>query len=138
MIERQAHPRRRAFAVIFALFLLALVGAALLALTSLMTTDARRSTRAATDAQVRQLLHAGAVAAAQRLRGDGTIPPAFAEVTLPPSLGGNAARLTLVAVAKADGAVVTVEARIDDRAARQRVLFRSSERGWNVAEVESE
>ena len=65
---RRRGQRPRAFAVIFALFLIALVGAALLALTSLMTSDARRSTRGAVDAQLRQLLHAGAVAAVERMR----------------------------------------------------------------------
>ena len=141
------HPRRRgrhrrcprAFAVIFALFLIALVGAALLALTSLMTSDARRSTRGAVDAQLRQLLHAGAVAAAQRLRdGGGAFPQRSFEGALPAALRDAPATVRIVPEPLAqDGlVVVTIEAQLADRGARQRIVFERIDAGWAARSVE--
>jgi hypothetical protein len=53
-------PNRGGFATTFALFLVILVSAALLAATNLTIADARRTTNEAVEAQMRQLVHAGA------------------------------------------------------------------------------
>ena len=136
MSTNPAHHRRRgrrAFAVIFALFLVALVGAALLALTSLMTSDARRSTRAATDAQLRQLLHTGAVAAVQRAREAGELPAEGFEVALPPELASTSAR---VRVSRGAAGHAIVDARLADQSARQTVELIRDAAGWQVKSIQ--
>ena len=126
---------RRAFASIFALFLVALVAAALLAVTSLMTTDVRRTTRAAVDAQLRELLHAGAVTALQRLRDEGELPDASFDVTLPPSLGA-AVHVAPDKLFDDTNRAVIVRAMFGDREASQRVAFERVGQSWRVRAVE--
>lgn len=137
MITRRTHARRRgAFAVIFALFLIALVGAALLALTSLMTTDARRSTRAATDAQLRQLLHAGAVVAVQRVREGGELPDDGFDVPLPRELAGASAGIRVSRGAgESNQFIAVIDARLDDQSSRQQVLFIRDGGTWRIDSI---
>jgi hypothetical protein len=134
---KRHHPharRRRAFAVIFALFLIALVGAALLALTSLMTTDARRSTRDAVDAQLRQLLHAGAVAAVQQMRNANELPPETGfDVALPREPGGALAQIH---VSRGPAGHAMIDARLGDRTARQQVELVRDGGVWQVKSVQ--
>lgn len=67
-----ARPSRPGFASIVALMMIALVGGAILAVTSLLAADLRRTQNEARDTQLRQLVIAGAQQAreqtAQRLR----------------------------------------------------------------------
>ena len=131
--------RRRAFATIFALFLLALVGAALLALTSLMTTDARRSTRGAADAQLRQLLHAGAVAAVEQVRSAGHLPDAGFHLAPPREFASAAAagvRVSRGAIATTDRIRVLIDARLGDHASRLQMLLIRNGDAWHVHSVE--
>ena len=130
---RRRRRRPRAFAVIFALFLIALVGAALLALTSLMTNDARRSTRGAVDAQVRQLLHAGAVAAVERLRSGNELAADGFDVALPRELNGPPARLHVSR--GLDGRAV-IDARLGDQTARQQVELFQDGGVWQVKSIQ--
>jgi hypothetical protein len=136
MNVRGVRHQRRGFAAITALFLVTLVGAALLALTSLMTTDARRATRAATDAQLRQLLHAGAVAAVARLREPGELPE-WSDVALPRELSsaGAAVRISRAVTAPNEFRLL-VHAQLDHdgSAAQQFILVRDGE-SWRVRSV---
>jgi len=129
---RRRGQRPRAFAVIFALFLIALVGAALLALTSLMTTDARRSTRAATDAQLCQLLHAGAVAAVERVGSAKEIPEPGFDVALPRDLGGALAEIH---VSRGPAGQAIIDARLGDQTARQQVELVRDGGVWQVKSI---
>jgi hypothetical protein len=83
--------RRRAFATTTALTLLAIVGVALAALATLLAADARRTRTAAQEAQLRQLLLAGAAAAGDRARGlVADAPEQTWEIPLPAALEGDA------------------------------------------------
>jgi hypothetical protein len=126
--------RRRAFAVIFALFLVALVAGALLAVTSLMAADVRRSTRGAVDAQLRELLHAGTVAALQRLREEPRPLEAPFDVPTPPLLSAG---VNVAPAESPDGAapVVVVRARFADREESQRVAFERAGDSWRVRSI---
>ena len=130
---RRRGQRPRAFAVIFALFLIALVGAALLALTSLMTSDARRSTRGAVDAQLRQLLHAGAVAAVERMRSANELPADGFDVALPDELGGPPAG---VHVSRGPDGRANIDARLGDQTARQQVELLQDGGVWQVKSIQ--
>ena len=130
---RRRGQRPRAFAVIFALFLIALVGAALLALTSLMTSDTRRSTRGAVDAQLRQLLHAGAVAAVERMRSANELPADGFDVALPHELGGPSAG---VHVSRGPDGRANIDARLGDQTARQQVELLQDGGVWQVKSIQ--
>lgn len=79
----RSHIRRRAFATLTALGLVVVVAIALTALTALVAQDVKRSLRQSQDAQVRQLLVAGEVAARASLR-EGI--PGQTDVALPVDL----------------------------------------------------
>ena len=128
---------RRAFASIFALFLVALVAGALLAVTSLTMSDARRSTRAAVDAQLRELLHAGSAAALQRLREEGQLPDAPFDLPTPPSL---AAEVSVAQEKPSNGATsaAVVRARVGDREKSRGVSFELVNGSWHVRSIKPE
>src|SRR3954471_11863850 len=73
--------KRPAFATTSALLLMAVLGAALLVLGTLLRADANRTLSEAQDAQLRQLLHAGAVNATLKLN-----PEKSWDVSLPPQI----------------------------------------------------
>ncbi|MEM7624055.1 MAG: hypothetical protein AAF333_00350 [Planctomycetota bacterium] len=62
--QRPIHARRRGIATFFAVAALGLVATAVLAMSTMLTIDHRRTRAAVTDAQLRQLLIAGADVAA--------------------------------------------------------------------------
>jgi hypothetical protein len=129
---------RRAFATTFALFLVALVAGALLAVTSLMTSDVRRSTRAAVDAQLRELIHAGAVAAVAQVRAAGELPGDALNVALPRELTGAGARVRVArapAPAAADEIHLIIDAHLDDASARLQLALVRDGGAWRVRSV---
>ena len=76
--------KRTAFATASALLLMAAVSAALLVLGTLLRADANRTLGEAQDAQLRQLLHAGAVDAMVNVH-----PAKSWDVSLPPEVVGS-------------------------------------------------
>jgi hypothetical protein len=92
--DRYAQIVRRGFATITALALLSLVGTALATLTLTFAADARRTARESTDAQLRQLLFAGAVQARQIMDG-GQTPADPIAVRLPSPLIADGGQLVL-------------------------------------------
>ncbi len=92
----RARPRPRAFALLTGLVLLGLVGVALAAMSALFAQQARRTTDARRDAQLRQLLLASAVALEDRCAAwpAEAGEQAFA-VALPKPLADNGASLSI-------------------------------------------
>ena len=85
---------RRGFAAVFAITLIILVGAALVALGRYFADDAKRTRAQAIDAQLRQLLTAGAVLAINEARA-GNPPATQRSVSLPRELRDGGARLSI-------------------------------------------
>ena len=122
---------RGGFAGILAITLLILVSATLAVVASAFSADARRTRAAAADAQLRQLLTAGGLAASAKLRSR-DIQTTRQTIPLPRDLAGNSATLT-VATSVADGiATVQVEAELGSARAGQVLRFSQRDGVWSV------
>ncbi len=126
--------RPRGFASIFALFLIVVVTTAMVTLTSLMQTDARRTTSGAVDAQLRQLLHAGAVEALRSVESAASSDVEPFAVSLPAPLKGQDASVRIRFVT--DRGSDVVQARIDaawmNGTASQTIHLVRRPDGWTV------
>ncbi|MBC8109276.1 MAG: hypothetical protein H7Z14_22010 [Anaerolineae bacterium] len=80
--------KRTAFATTSALLLMAVVSAALLVLGALLRADANRTLSEAEDAQLRQLLYAGALDATVKSNSGVELAKSW-DVALPPEIGGS-------------------------------------------------
>ena len=116
-------------ATVTAVTMLALVGVTLAAMASLFAAEARRTRDAQTEAQLRQLLVAGAAVAGAR-------PPSSpTTVNLPPSLAG--ATLTLrPQPSEANVKVIAIEASWDDRQMTQALRYVRSGDAWRLTSAE--
>ncbi len=127
-MTRRVNRGKPAFATATALTLLAFVGVLLASMATWVTIDARRTREAAAEAQLRQLLLAGAAAASDELAQTGA-----ANVPLPSNLADNAARLTIdIAVPSESQRTATVEASVAARHARQVVQFSRRDGRWHL------
>jgi type II secretory pathway pseudopilin PulG len=140
MTSRTAKCARHGFAAVMAIVLIGLVAATLAAVGIMFTSEARRTRSQAADAQLRQLLIAGAAEAQQRLPAGATEFPTAA-VALPPALGGDGATLSLGCTREGDTAIlVTINATLDTRrrVAAQRLRYGRSGDGaaWRLERVE--
>ena len=121
--------RRCGSAGIFAITLTLLIAATLVVVASAFAAEARRTRVLAADAQLHQILTAGAVVAADRLRaGDATADAST--VPLPPGLIGAGAILTINVARDADVATVIVTADLPSRHARQTLRFARRDGRW--------
>lgn len=130
-------PRRpaRGFAMLTALAAVAIVAASLLAIGALLVADARRTARAADEAQLRQLLLAGAAIAHDRARHWPDRPPAErSDVPLPPDLIAHGASLRIEAAPDAAGEriEVHVSAARGGRTQRQVLHYRRQDGAWKL------
>ena len=117
MFTRPSHHHRGGFASLTAIALIAIVGLGLAAMASLFAGETRRAVRLRDEAQLRQLLLAGEVAARDALaRGERR-----RAVELPPELASLGTTLTFE---PADGGGARAR---DAREARLRVTARSGE-----------
>ena len=121
--------RPRAFASFAAIAMIAVVGFALLALSATFASQVRRTQAARTDAQLRQLLLAGA-AHAQAALATPDVP-----LRLQTPLSEAAVTLTVFREDRAD-AEVTVLATLDDAAARQTLRFTRADGAWRLLAAE--
>ena len=121
--------RRRGFAAILAITLILLVSATLVALASAFAADARRTRLITSDAQLRQLLTAGAIAAAQQLQAD-EMPAGEKTIALPSELASADASLTLTATRDGDALRVIVVAALPGRSIRQTLSFAQRQGQW--------
>ena len=121
--------RRRGVAAATAVTMLALVGVTLAAMGSLFAAEARRTRDATAEAQLRQLLLAGAAVATQRI-------PLTAEATveLPPSLAADGARLVVrpMKAPDANAVVIEVDAAVADRQMTQTLRYAQRDGRWQV------
>jgi len=128
-MTRTTNRFRRGMATVTALTLLAFVAVLLAALGTWIGIEALRTGAAADETQLRQLLHAGANAAADESLAVGTT-----EVPLPPKLAEGSARLTIaIAQPSPDQRTATVEASIAAHQARQVVQFARGGDRWMLA-----
>jgi hypothetical protein len=124
-----------------AILLLLLVAATLVTLATTFAADARRTRTHSADAQLRQLLTAGAIAAAEQLKS-GELPSAEKAIALPPDLTDRGATLTIHRAHDGDGggtrdsATVVVNAALANRQARQTVRFARREGRWTATAAE--
>ena len=140
MTRRRRRPHsRRAFATLTALGIIVVVAVAIAALTAVVAHDVKRSIRQADDAQVRQLLLAGELAARASL-ADGL--PGRSNVPLPGELASAGYSLRFEGVAAAGGGAngtldirVTVH-RPDGRTASQLIRYARAGDGWRLRAAE--
>jgi hypothetical protein len=128
-------PGRRGFAVIVALVLVALVGAAALAVTSILAADARRTWIGEEDARLRQILLAGAATMKERaIRWPATPEAADFAIALPGELGeANGSLRVRVEPAGAESTIdVEISARLNHRLMRQSLAFRRIDGRWRA------
>jgi len=133
------HRNSRAFATITAIFLIPVVAAALLALTYQFQAQARRTQSVQTEAQLRQLLHAGAVEAVRRIaaappavEAAGDADPPYA-VPLPKSLKGAGVKFKF----QRHGAAVTahIEATLNEHRRGQVLRFEKKGERYEVVDA---
>lgn len=129
---------RRGFAIILAIAVLALAGAAIVVITRQLGYEITRTRLAATDAQLRELLIAGGRDAVSR-SGNWGAPPDASEwqIDLPRPLKEVGATLKLQSNPVSPTAVeVHVDARMGDRAASQLLHFSKAADRWTLADVQ--
>jgi hypothetical protein len=120
--------RRRGMATVVALTLLAFVAVLLAALGTWIGLEARRTHAAGEDAQLRQLLHAGALAASDSSMSAGT-----SDLPLPRELSEQAARVTVVITQPSPSMrTATIEAGLATHRARQIVHYARSGERWTI------
>ena len=133
--------RRNGFATATAMAVVALAAVALASLAALLVSDGRRTRDALDDAQLRQLLLAGADEATRRVgANDAGAAGGGTSLALPSELaaGGGSVRLTVdpPAVGEADVRVAHVEATYAGRRGGQVLRFRREEGGWRLVEAQ--
>jgi hypothetical protein len=129
--------RQHGFIMLAALAVLAIVGVAILALASAMSSDGQRTFENATRAQLDQMLLAGTTDVTERVKKETPKPGDAWDVDLPSVLTEQDATLH-VAVESADEAKVSlsISARINNRSAEQVLQFAWRGEGWKLASAE--
>ena len=138
--------RRGGMTLVIAVLTIAVVSLAVLAMATRYATEAKMTRYALQDAQLRQLLLAGAAAAQQQLnRPPGPAPEPTPDdrplaVALPAEIDGDSPSLVLrFATVAADGTrSVLVQAAVDGRHARQTLRFERHDANWRMVEAELE
>jgi hypothetical protein len=137
----RASRRCRAFATLIAITLIAFVATTLTALSFLFATEVRRTRDAADDAQLQQLLLAGAVVVQSQAAAWPAQPPAFdQDLPLPPSLAadGAAAHLLLLPNSPPGRATCRITARLGSHHAAQRLTFTRTNNAWHLTQANLE
>lgn len=133
---------RNGFATATAMAVVALAAVALASLAALLASDGRRTRDALNDAQLRQLLLAGADEAGRRVGADDAGAGGGTTVALPPDLeaAGGSVRLTVdpSGFGGGDVRVVHVEATYAGRRGGQVLRFRREGGGWRLANTQPE
>ena len=130
--------RRRGFAGILAILLLLLVGMTLTTVATAFSADARRTRVRAADAQLRQILTAGAIAAAKQFEGS-ELPAGEKPLALPADLASAGATATIAYARDGENAVVVrVHASIPPRRMSQTLRFAQSGGKWSMRSAELE
>jgi type II secretory pathway component PulK len=128
---------RRGFATLYAIALLGLVAVALTLLTKQVGYEIRRTKLASDDAQLRQLLLAGARSTLEHASRWGDAPTSESwQLDLPSSLAEKEDSLTIVCTPGESGEVNgEITARVDRRTALQTLRLKRSAQNWTVSEA---
>jgi hypothetical protein len=123
--------------MLMALAMLALVAATLLLLSRHFAYQVTRTRLAAQDAQLSQLLLAGAQDATQRSKTwPQAVQPAAWQIELPKVLADSGAKLSVELKASQIGADATIEARTSAGIAIETLHFRRADGAWTVGSAE--
>jgi Na+-transporting NADH:ubiquinone oxidoreductase subunit NqrC len=126
---RRCRAKNSAFAAVTAIVLLGLVASVLAAMAMMFAADARRTRNAAADAQLRQLLIAGAADVQQRVNAGQTT---FDVKLAAPAEGA----MHLSATAEGDAVRAVIAAALGTRRGEQTLRFTREGERWKVAAVE--
>ncbi|MEO6436391.1 MAG: hypothetical protein ABIP55_11630 [Tepidisphaeraceae bacterium] len=127
--------RPRGVAGLVAIILLLIVAATLAGVATAFSADAQRTRNLAAEAQLRQLLTAGAIAAAEQLKSP-DLPTGETTVALPTDLNDRGATLKVSYLREGEGVLAAVDAALPPRRARQTVRFAQKDGRWSVQAVE--
>ena len=134
--------RSRGFTIILGVVLLGLIAVALALLTKQLGYELQRTRSAYEDAQLRQLLLAGAqdaAARAGRWSAQGPAAPGAWKVELPADLNAQDASISIEAMeAGPDGRTVRIEARLSYRRAEETLEFSRTDAGWKFVRIRGE
>ena len=120
---------RRGFATLLAILLMMLVGTAMTVIGIMFAADARRTRSSGEEAQMRQLLTAGAVVAMHQLQASET-PTTQPALALPDELSSTGAKLNVQLKRDGDHADATVRAQVNRRTMEQVVRFERRDGKW--------
>ncbi|HWE96852.1 MAG TPA: hypothetical protein VG269_23025 [Tepidisphaeraceae bacterium] len=128
---------RRAFATVTAVVLLGLAAAALAALATLFTSDYRRTREAQADAQLRQLLIAGAAEVSEKAKAWPDSPPdAKWDVLVPGSLAADGGHVSNQTIAGENQTIeVHIKAGYLARTAAQTVRYHHEAGRWILTDA---
>jgi len=123
--------------MIIAMAMIGVVGIALLALATRFAAESKMTRYGGQDAQLRQILLAGAVAARQQMGQPDTPRQGQRLVVLPADIDGEDASLVLrFEPSAADGVRnVLIDASLDGRLLRQTLRFEQSDSQWRIVEA---
>jgi hypothetical protein len=124
--------RPRGFAAILSISLIILVGTALVVLARSFAMDAERTRAQQSEAQIRQLLTAGTIAATQRAEN---ATPAQA-VELPAELAAEQASVKVQITGEGDDRTALVSVQFGQRHTEQTLKLRRAGPRWTVVAVE--
>lgn len=135
-MRRNRSRSNRGIATITAVFMIAMVGAAVAALSILFAFEARRTRMDRSETQLRELLFAGAIAgrdAVGQSTGEGTAVP----VPLPAALQAQEATLSVAVTPGADGThrLLRVTATLGRQTAEQVVTFERTGNAWQAVDA---
>jgi type II secretory pathway component PulK len=125
---------RRGFILLFALGIVAVVGVAILALASLQSYDGRRTAGRIREAQLEQMLLAGALEAPQHFVSVAPAKDQLWSIDLPPALAsqGGSLRSRVTSVQNDVNVSVLISATLDGKSAQQTLTFARQENQWKL------
>ena len=124
--------RRNGFATLIAIVLMGLIALILTTVTMIFAADARRTRSQRDEAQLRQLLTAGAAMAKGQLDRAPTTQPA--PITLPAELNAKL-HFTLAREQDADHVIATIHAALAKRSIEQVVRFERRDGKWQATDA---
>ncbi len=133
-IARNLDRRSRGFAMIFAIAMIILVGAALILLGGYFAQQANRTRSQSADAQLRQLLIAGSIYATQNAQSPGPEKP----LPLPKDLTAQDASVTVQITGEGDERTAVIAARFNQRHVEQSLKLHRDNDRWSVMAIESD
>jgi hypothetical protein len=128
----------RGFMFFLAVLMIAFVATAMLATSGMVSVDAKRTLNRSVQAQLDQLLLAGAADAIVRLNSNPPpAPDATWDIPLPPDLAGSATlHTTVVATDPTTGTTLSIRATLADRTSEQTLHLQSTSGAWHIVSAD--